>query len=288
MAWSRDITAHFEAYTRRPPLQYTPPCWLEAALATPASVVDVSTPKALDTMALPKEGKKRANMGQVLITVYAPTGYELWGMVHLGTVHATNTEGSKAAIGTRSTTGSATTRKAKCRSTEVGSTKWSCGLEHEVDGVKQGKFDGASSASSVHRWPGGEVLHVEHIESIEVGRHIMQQVATRFPAACSARLSADMQRWENEHGTHAKAEGEGPRTDCPPVTQVGKGGAAATCMDSIRYHGSAQMPSFTRGGAFKCGAPRSAVLSQRGEHARNAGEEMLRLVKEVVVEEGKP
>uniref|UniRef100_A0A7S0LPM8 Uncharacterized protein n=1 Tax=Coccolithus braarudii TaxID=221442 RepID=A0A7S0LPM8_9EUKA len=186
----------------------------------------------------------------VIITVYAPTGYELWGMVHL--------------------------RSERCKT-------WRCGLEHEVDGVKCGRFDGKGSADHERRWPGGEQLVTESVPSVEAGRRIMQRVAARLPAACTARLSDDMQRWESERGTHAETCAEGPRLDGPPFSDVIDG--AATCKDSIGYHGSRQMPSMTRGGAFRGGVPRGVVLRQRGEHAHAAGEEMSRLVIEAAQEE---
>ena len=178
---------------------------------------------------------------QTDITVCAPTGYELWGMVHVG----------------------------MCRKGSL----WSCGLEHEVEGVVKGRFNGAGSARS--GWPGGGVLHVATVPSAAAARRVLRLVAARLPAACSAKLSDNMQRWEKEHRTQARCRSEGPRIDGSP---------GGTCKDSIGYHGSYQMSSSLREscGIFRTGIPRSAVLEMRGRHAHTAAGEMVRLVKEAV------
>ena len=201
----------------------------------------------------PDESSTTGAEQAVRVTVYAPTGYELWGMVHL----RTGTKGGK-------------------RSGKAELTKWSCGLEHEVEGVERGKFSSRGYAGARRGWPGGNVLHVETVPTAEAGRRIMQRVVARLPAACSAHLSENMRRWEDERGNHAKTCEEGPR--------LLDGGTTCKCKDSIGYHGSYQMPSFTRGGRY-APAPRGAVLTQRGENARTAGKEVKRLVKEAASEE---
>ena len=167
-----------------------------------------------------------------------------------------------------------------------GASAWSCGLEHEVEGVDRGRFDGAGSARV--GWPGGKVLLVTTVPSVVAARRVMHLAAARLPSACSAKLSSNMQKWEKDKRRQAEWQSEGPRVGSPgSVCNDSIGSPGSVCNDSIGYHGSYQMTSSLREscGIWRGGIPRSAVLALRGKHAHTAGEEMARLVNEAAQEE---